>query len=85
MTESSAPKCLKGKMACPPEDCGGIPGYYDLLDKINDPQFPEQEEYRKWLGLENGQLWLEETFDLESCNQRVLHYKDDEVSWDEDQ
>lgn len=25
------PKCIAGKMACPPEDCGGIHGYYDFL------------------------------------------------------
>ncbi|MEN6622131.1 MAG: plasmid pRiA4b ORF-3 family protein [Smithella sp.] len=29
-------KCLAGKRACPPEDCGGIYGYYDLLEAIKD-------------------------------------------------
>jgi hypothetical protein len=28
------PRCLKGKLACPPEDCGGIWGYYGLLETI---------------------------------------------------
>jgi hypothetical protein len=25
------PVCLGGQRACPPEDCGGIPGFYDLV------------------------------------------------------
>lgn len=28
------PQYLGGERRCPPEDCGGIPGYYDFLDSI---------------------------------------------------
>ena len=28
------PRCTDGQLACPPEDCGGIPGFYDLLDAL---------------------------------------------------
>ena len=31
------PLCIDGRLACPPEDCGGIPGFYDLLDALADP------------------------------------------------
>jgi hypothetical protein len=31
------PVCTDGQFACPPEDCGGIPGYYDLLDALAIP------------------------------------------------
>jgi hypothetical protein len=31
------PVCADGQLACPPEDCGGIPGSYDLVDALNDP------------------------------------------------
>ncbi len=44
------PICLKGKRACPPEDCGGIWGYKDLLEIINDPSHPEHKETLEWLG-----------------------------------
>jgi hypothetical protein len=44
------PKCISGKRACPPEDCGGVWGYEELLDIIADPKHPEYEERMEWLG-----------------------------------
>jgi hypothetical protein len=46
----SYPRCTGGKMACPPEDCGGICGYYEMLDIINGPDCAEKEEAFEWLG-----------------------------------
>jgi hypothetical protein len=28
------PQFLGGERRCPPEDCGGFPGYYNFLDNI---------------------------------------------------
>jgi len=33
--------CLHGKNACPPEDCGGIWGYYELLKAVKNPKHKE--------------------------------------------
>ncbi|MDP2302427.1 MAG: plasmid pRiA4b ORF-3 family protein [Ignavibacteria bacterium] len=44
------PKCIAGKMACPPEDCGGIGGYYNLLSVLSDPKNEEYTEMIEWLG-----------------------------------
>lgn len=44
------PLCIKGKRACPPEDCGSIPGYQELLEIIKDPDHEEYEEMIGWLG-----------------------------------
>lgn len=59
------PLYLKGKRACPPEDCGGVWGYADLLEAIEDPEHPEHEMYLEWLG---GELDPED-FDLEGINE----------------
>ncbi|MBE3584497.1 MAG: tetratricopeptide repeat protein [Limnochordaceae bacterium] len=44
------PRCVAGKRACPPEDCGGIWRYYELLKIAADPSHPEYKETVEWLG-----------------------------------
>ncbi len=44
------PICTDGQLACPPEDCGGIPGYYDLLEALADPNHERHEELCDWIG-----------------------------------
>jgi hypothetical protein len=44
------PSCIGGKLACPPEDCGGIYGYYDLLKALENKDHPEHEEMLEWIG-----------------------------------
>ncbi|WP_244156297.1 plasmid pRiA4b ORF-3 family protein [Desulfonatronospira thiodismutans] len=46
---SKYPKCLGGERACPPEDCGGVRGYYQLLDILNDPDHEDHQEMVAWL------------------------------------
>lgn len=44
------PVCLEGARACPPEDCGGVLGYQELLKVIADPANENHEETIRWLG-----------------------------------
>jgi len=44
------PICIAGKRACPPEDCGGIWGYENFLEIINDPDNKEYEDMIEWAG-----------------------------------
>lgn len=44
------PVCLAGKMSCPPEDCGGIWGYSNMLEILKQPDNEEYEEMIDWLG-----------------------------------
>jgi len=48
--EINYPICIKGKRACPPEDCGGAWGYGSFLEAIQDPSHPEHEEMLEWVG-----------------------------------
>jgi hypothetical protein len=43
------PKCTDGANACPPEDCGGYPGYSELLEAIGNKKHPEHQEMKEWL------------------------------------
>ena len=56
------PRCIDGKLACPPEDCGGIWGFYDMLQAMSDPKHPEHEDKKEWL----GDKFDPEAFDLEA-------------------
>ena len=61
------PACLGGERACPPEDCGGIPGFYDLLEAIQDPLHERHEEMLDWVGGE----WDPDAFSIDDVNQRL--------------
>jgi hypothetical protein len=42
--------CLDGSRACPPEDCGGIWGYEELLKALKNPKHPEHKSMKEWVG-----------------------------------
>jgi dUTP pyrophosphatase len=48
--EEVYPHCIDGEMNCPPEDCGGIPGYYRLLKILDDKKHPEHKQMKEWIG-----------------------------------
>lgn len=61
------PVCLKGKRACPPEDCGGIWGYGDFLEAIQDSSHQEHEDLLEWVGDD----FDPEAFDIDEINKRL--------------
>lgn len=63
------PRCIKGKQACPPEDCGGVWGYGDMLETIQDAKNPEREEVLQWLGDD----FNPDYFDLDAVNNVLKH------------
>ena len=60
----SYPVCIAGKRNCPPEDCGGVWGYEELLAILADPAHPERAERIDWIGEE----FNPNEFDLELAN-----------------
>lgn len=43
------PRCIGGARACPPEDIGGLWGYFELLDFLEHPEEAEDGERWEWL------------------------------------
>ena len=43
------PVCTAGERACPPEDCGSIPGYLRLLEVLSNPDDEEYDDMNAWL------------------------------------
>ena len=46
----SYPICIAGEQACPPEDCGGISGYQELLKALDNPRHPDHRQMKDWVG-----------------------------------
>ena len=44
------PRCIDGRGACPPEDCGGADGYQELLEAFNSSDPKQHQEAVMWLG-----------------------------------
>ncbi|QJW96363.1 plasmid pRiA4b ORF-3 family protein [Frigoriglobus tundricola] len=58
------PRCVAGARACPPEDCGGFPGYENLLAVLADRKHPDHKDMKKWA----GGLIDPEAFDTDAVN-----------------
>ena len=60
---------LDGKLAGPPEDCGGIPGFYNLLDALADQKHPEHRDLKEWCG-----CFKAEAFNVSAVNRSLKKY-----------
>jgi hypothetical protein len=65
--ELKHPVCLKGKRSAPPEDCGGVGGYYHLLEALRDTGHPDHKDLLEWAGDE----YDPEHFDVDEVNERL--------------
>jgi len=63
------PHCIDGKRNCPPEDCGGEGGYYDLVENLKNPAGEEYDGLLEWL----GGKYDPEFFDLNVINSILKH------------
>lgn len=66
------PHCTDGTGACPPEDCGGAPGYSALKAILADPAHEEHHAMRGWLGLRSAAEFAPARFAPDAANARLL-------------
>ena len=65
------PVCVAGKLAGPPDDCGGVWGYYEMLEALADPKHETHEEMTEWIGGE----FDPEAFDLDEVNKALPEWR----------
>jgi len=58
------PLVISGDNACPPEDCGGIHGYKELLNILKNPKHLEHRETKVWV----GSKFIPTKFSVDVCN-----------------
>lgn len=63
------PQCIAGELACPPEDCGGLYGYYNKLEVLRDPDSEYYEEIAGWMGPD----WDASRFDIDEANANLQY------------
>lgn len=65
--------CLEGARACPPEDIGGVSGYYRFCEAMADPGHEDFEELSGWYGEVYGtdQPYDSEHFVLKEINRQL--------------
>jgi hypothetical protein len=65
------PRCVTGRRAAPPEDCGGIWGYEELVAVLADPGHDEHADRLEWLGLTTAAEFDPARFDLDETNRAL--------------
>lgn len=63
----SLAQCLEGERACPPENSGGVWGYQELLEQLEDPEDPNFDDLLDWIGPD----FDPEHFDCEQVNHQL--------------
>lgn len=66
------PRCVGGENACPPEDCGGIPGYDQFKKSIAYHNSPDHDAMLDWVGCQFDPTW----FDIQ-----MIRFSDPTLRW----
>lgn len=68
--------CLEGERACPPEDVGGVTGYYEFYEAISDPKHPQHRECTNWYAQFDwyNNVFRSEEFNMGEVNTELMKY-----------
>lgn len=66
------PRCVAGARRCPPEDCGGVPGFAEFLQVIANADHPEHHSMLQWAG---------ESYDPDTFDPAAIVFDDPLKRW----
>jgi hypothetical protein len=69
--ECTTIRCLAGERAGPPDDCGGVYGYEQLLETLSDPKAEDHEEMKEWFASMTPENHDPEVFPLAAVNEQL--------------
>jgi len=72
------PRCMAGERACPPEDCGSIPGYYRVVDILRHPSDDAYQETIDWL---KGHAKNYDPYDPDAFDPGHVHFDNPKKRW----
>lgn len=65
------PVCVTGRGMEPAEDSGGIWGWANMVEAVNDSNHPDHTSHSEWAGIPAGATLDPKSFDLEAVNHRI--------------
>jgi len=69
-SKTKLPFCIKAAGACPPEDVGGVFGYYDFLEAMADENHESHKDVIEWY----GDKFDPNDYDIEVTNELLDEY-----------
>ena len=65
------PRCTGGRRAAPPDDCGGIWGYAEMMEVLSNPEDEEHNDRLEWLGLASAAEFDPDVFDAAAVTRKL--------------
>jgi len=65
------PRCIDGALCGPPEDCGGIYGFFNFKEIMADRKHPEYKDMKDWY----GKTFDPEKFSVAAANKNIKQLK----------
>jgi hypothetical protein len=66
------PRCVGGEFKCPPEDCGGVSGFFDFLEAVLNPTHKEHKRMIEWYG---------KKYDPNEFNPQKIRFDNPKIRW----
>ncbi|MGN9906043.1 plasmid pRiA4b ORF-3 family protein [Phytohabitans sp. LJ34] len=65
------PRCVGGRRAAPPDDCGGVWGYEHLVEILTNPAHPDHQDRLEWMGWDDATHFDPAAFDPDEVNKAL--------------